>query len=1348
MPFLVQAIYSTSETEEEYQAYMKAKPKWHGKGGHKDSWDPLQIASPPQIVQRPVGVVQKPKPQAKVPQKIERGAQVYPASLQIYPGPQGTNGQGLNGATGQQQEETPSAFSVPKNYERIQKSDSIIEMKMVGAERIQKSTSVVEVVPSRLAKKDASPNPQTLPSMKELSPIQQIKKEPSPFQQPSLQPMKEASPYQHQPPTSPPSLATKELSPTVSRPVPVLSSMPSSASLPTSMDVHQRVASPPTLDSLQVPTSPQDSEDQATPQAPRKFYMPKQTSVESTNSFSENDELENQSAALKSIREDPETTKKKEIHKNLMSEALQKVELRKKNPNFSQMARTNPTLASLNIATRKELKMEEMEAKMEQEDTRGRHKSGSYGDIEPPASSAVSSSVNNNVLDTFRAQSIHKGTGSGQNGASRQAAIAAKKAGTPKKAMTPVKPDILPKPVTLEPRVDVSEPVVILRKQPRILEPSEIKARVEEQSKGRLLSPLPHQSEASELSLSHTCRTHTQTPHMSARKKQVPVPLFLPSSFFSTTPINPDVQGRATEGAVSPSVSATTNANVTTTTSRSEKRVQDSNSVSQVQTLKAVKSEEKRQDGMNGSGAGGVRGDPKDKVTTVAKTVTSEAGVQRSIPSLSNAEREKASEGTNGISPAARLAQEMAQQPDPKTLSQRKPEAKESQAAKALEKINAAQQALKQQRNAPVVAKQALEGMMHVTPKTSNSQPIPASNSQTVPEQVIAVSLPRTKMVPTKEMESPKIATVRRAAERFERHTALMNSKSVSDLTIHSAIRGRSKSIGDALRTRFVEDQEQENKAPCWAGKSPPAARRKEGMSKGYALQMSKSCDSITAAKMLAKARAENSGHARINQNFSKSIERQIDVYSKTKEDIRKILDLAKGRSIKDRVSLFDNLKDLEPEPVDPDVKAEAIRMEIVNARAQARAESQESVSDGEIELKSPIESKVKPISRKPSMSEKGKPASSGNTLRINQTPQDSPRRERRPSIEDLPSVRTKIKSYIDTTADEMREDSAKPKPILKTEKERSRSPRKSTKAPKLLGDHFLSPNQSVQIYAQSATDLSATEDEGETSRREPPTKKLSVVLADQPEPGPILLQVPPKPSAEARPGIMKSKSFASSSSTGQFECSIDESSGKKMQMMAFFGQGGEKQPQKTVRIKERQTVVKSSSINSVTDEMMPEDEEDLQDIDAEFESLLNKTFEKESRRLMTADESEAPARRSREKAGKSEESAGSQTRRGGRGTVSLDMSNSAQAGHFQQHLRKSNSVSGNSGAGLLLRATSRDESSVSGSEVGAMYPSPVIRQKNFDPVGSLPSSSGRREGQTPSPTQSEYDTCDPWDDY
>merc|ERR1711974_445404 len=135
------------------------------------------------------------------------------------------------------------------------------------------------------------------------------------------------------------------------------------------------------------------------------------------------------------------------------------------------------------------------------------------------------------------------------------------------------------------------------------------------------------------------------------------------------------------------------------------------------------------------------------------------------------------------------------------------------------------------------------------------------------------------------------------------------------------------------------------------------------------------------------------------------------------------------------------------------------------------------------------------------------------------------------------------------------------------------------------------------------------------------------------------------------------------------------------------------------------------------------------------------------SRRLMTADESEVPGRRSREKAKSSQESAGSQTRRGGRGTVSMDMSNAA--GHFQQHMGKSNSIGNSSSGGLLLRGSSRDESSVC-SELGggAMYPSPVIRQKNFDPVGALPSSTGRREAHSPSPTQSEYDTCDPWDDY
>jgi len=247
-------------------------------------------------------------------------------------------------------------------------------------------------------------------------------------------------------------------------------------------------------DNLQVPTSPQDSEDQTTPQAPRKLYrIPKQTSVESTHSFSENDDASEAAqleSALKAIKEDPETTKKKEMHKNLMNEALKKVEMRNiQKKNFSQLARTNPTLAALNIVTRKELKMEELQEKYEQEDqSRQRHKSGSTAKDEHQVGQATqavpgNSAVNAGVLATFRELSIHKpGPGGSHNSASRQAAIAAKKASTPVKPDTTAKQTISKDPTVVTSNSDLSTadssaPVVVLRKQPRILEPDELKAR-------------------------------------------------------------------------------------------------------------------------------------------------------------------------------------------------------------------------------------------------------------------------------------------------------------------------------------------------------------------------------------------------------------------------------------------------------------------------------------------------------------------------------------------------------------------------------------------------------------------------------------------------------------------------------------------------------------------------------------------------------------------------------------------------------------------------------------------------------------------------------------------------------
>jgi len=247
---------------------------------------------------------------------------------------------------------------------------------------------------------------------------------------------------------------------------------------------------------------------------------------------------------------------------------------------------------------------------------------------------------------------------------------------------------------------------------------------------------------------------------------------------------------------------------------------------------------------------------------------------------------------------------------------------------------------------------------------------------------------------------------------------------------------------------------------------------------------------------------------------------------------------------------------------------------------------------------------------------------------------------------------------------------------------------------------------------------MSATEDESEMSRRTDPMRKksLSVVMGEEVEPGPTLLQVPPKPSAEPRPGIMKSKSFAS---TGQYEGSIDQSSGKKLQMLAFFGQGTSGQPQtpqKTVRI--RDAPVRSNSITSLTDEMMAE--EDLLDIDAEFESLLNKTFEKESLRLRSSG-CELPSRR-----GRAEEKA----RACPKGAVQ-ELSSTTHRPHTH-HKSSSTGV--------------QRVSSASACDLGtpAMNPSDSVM-----PCAAPGSEQGRRNREhSPSPTQSEYDTCDPWDDY
>ena len=209
-----------------------------------------------------------------------------------------------------------------------------------------------------------------------------------------------------------------------------------------------------------------------------------------------------------------------------------------------------------------------------------------------------------------------------------------------------------------------------------------------------------------------------------------------------------------------------------------------------------------------------------------------------------------------------------------------------------------------------------------------------------------------------------KNESVKKAAERFEKETIKANNMERSGRGF-GAYRERSKSIGNSLASKVatdIEDVDYEEDSLTassssmlpWANRnnmgksSTPAVVRKRNSARGmgaYQLQMSKSSDSITAAKLLAEARMKGNaryqeeegvsnqlrGHQnyhqqktlRINaQNYggvggrgemSKSIEKQIDVYTKTREDIRRILNAAKKLSVAERVKLLDN-QQIEPD--------------------------------------------------------------------------------------------------------------------------------------------------------------------------------------------------------------------------------------------------------------------------------------------------------------------------------------------------------------------------------------------------------------------------------------------------
>lgn len=357
-----------------------------------------------------------------------------------------------------------------------------------------------------------------------------------------------------------------------------------------------------------------------------------------------------------------------------------------------------------------------------------------------------------------------------------------------------------------------------------------------------------------------------------------------------------------------------------------------------------------------------------------------------------------------------------------------------------------------------------------------------------------------------------------------------------------------------------------------------------------------------------------------------------------------------------------------------------------------AKNELESNADNREVKILSPVESKVKPlkISMKPKMISSEDAQSQieksigvpGAGLRINQSSttesggsrigRSSERRcvnfdqnvvkrskscggdtkeARRTSLdmENIASVKSRIENYLSsasqvaTTIVEHPPKQAantpnvkQPKSILVKRSESTSS--KAPKTPKLIHNGE-GESKSLNIYAQSATDISAGEDDCSLSNRE--NNKLRFSNGQQ-----NLLQVPKTKEKEEGMllgGVRKSKSFAT---PGQFECAMDDRQidEKRRTMMAFFTSQQQSntlqqsasqsdlkstrkisQPAmhiqawgtgtgKDVPLRKSENVRTNTSRDSqnekrssISDEIIGD--EDLRDVDAVFESLLTSTF-------------------------------------------------------------------------------------------------------------------------------------------
>jgi len=1627
------ATYSTSETEEEYQAYLRSKPRWHGKSGHgKDSWDPLLIQSPPQITQKPVGIIQKPKAQPPPPGAavIERGMQVdhhqyHHLPMQDYQAPISSTGmeelmhqrmmeeeqQLLEMKWQQQQEELIRQEEERKKAEQmkqqevqkqrqlelqrqqellkqrqieqqqkelqrqqeiqkqqemerqqrqkqaeLQRQQELKKQEELKRQREQERLKEIEIQKLKqieIQKQQEVQRQQEMTRQKELErqneierqkqaelakrqeeaerqrqielqrQQQQKKEEAEAKRQKELEEKKQLEEQQRireelarqaaqkagferikksdsiievrrnnaqqkQNPVVQKSKSVKDLAGAF---------LDQSRNLvPHSVAEINRKSLTMSSDCLAVGGAASTEEGlrgSASPNVPhRLFPNAADLSTNASTTTSESEKSKEPSPNVSTSRilaatggqvpQRKQSNPRKEMHQKLMNEALLKVEYKKEKAkpfNQAPVTRTNPTIAAMEIMTRKEIKMGEMEQRL----ARGELPTIPIPETPVHMKSAAAAATKPRILSPKPQLGGLQRQFSGGGSESEQSQ---------------------------------QPPVIILKKQPKRLDEKEIKAR-KASAEGR------------------------KTPSGGAG---------IGAAESSSAAAAAVIQQPKSPDAAAVKLSQQHQQQPKTVTQKQYNNQHQKNSISNQQPTPSS-----AQSTSNNSKPQSQPPPPQHQITS--KVAQAFSAVKAKVATT--------------MQPADNKAKG-------DTLTRKNSKTAKANSGKASAAATDQQQSVR--------ASKGQDSQSHQ--KQAQQQPPQRqvkAESSVSKAQLQQKEQEKHKNLPTEITQEVKHETVKKAAERFEKATAAQSAAAIApaggggggggSTSSSSAAAGstsyfreRSRSIGHSLSQKLaavtdgeLEEDDMSKKILPWASAAAAASSDGGGSSQkssnsavvrkrnfmrqqntknqqqqGYQLRMSKSSDSITAAKLLAEARMkENSGQQkgsngqqlavmgrsrplRINQcDMSNSIEKQIDVYTKTREDIRRILKLAKSCSVADRVKLLDNqslLSDQEKEEGENLSKAEAIRKEIMDAKQQQQQQSAEATAK-DVQMQSPVESKVKPLKipikpkisnaqqQQPQQQPQARP-SPGTGLRINQSvnvgrqPQQqmdaaftsggnssgqqmrigrsnergnndlqrskslsSDQPPRRNSIENIASVKERIETYLTSaasgqapaeqpppskqisdakspmssasaattaaTASAAPETKSKPKSILTNKK---KTPKLIHQAPApMVANNRPQLAAGPKIYMQSATEEEGTD--AEEYHRQQVVAEASKLK---------LLQVPKRRDhpPTMMQGVVKSKSFAT---PGQFECALDQQTAdeKKRTMLAFFtsqqqhhhnhqnksSQGSSsshhQQQQEGVMTRslttsraaaaaasssygafaysnngsyifEDDSGNKRESIVSISDEIIGE--EDLHNVDAVFESLLHSTFsesENSSCSNATASLSHSRAAAGATAAGATvgkrpttKNSECSTATKSGGGASNTSSSSSKRNSSVTRKPSKSELVAGEVKASNLQSSADQKADQLKllkqlqqqhhqSSEQQQQQPQEDMYKNMNDPLAALPTSHTKKylpRQQTwagpstsstiptpsspppvvnsPSPTQSEYDTCDPWDDY